>query len=105
MSINVDDTSFAGEVLESDIPVLVDFWAEWCMPCKMLAPVIDEISSEYEGRVKVCKVNVDNARETAAGYGIMSIPTLIVFKNGEPADKLVGAVSKDAISQKLEEHL
>ena len=105
MTITVNETDFDTEVLGSDMPVLVDFWAEWCMPCRMIAPVIDEISEEFSGRVKVCKINVDEASAVAAKYGVMSIPTLAIFKDGEVTDKMVGAASRDAIRQKLEENL
>lgn len=80
---NADDSSFQSEVLDSDVPTIVDFWAEWCGPCKQLAPVLDELAGEYDGKVKVVKVNVDNARQVASSYGIQSIPTLIGVKNGE----------------------
>jgi len=82
MATNVTDANFEQEVLKSDIPVLVDFWAEWCMPCKMVAPAVEAIAKEYEGRVKVCKLNVDEGPETSATYGVMSIPTLALLKNG-----------------------
>ena len=84
------DQNFESEVLKSDVPVLVDFWAEWCMPCRMLAPTIDKLANDYAGKVKVGKVDTDAAREIALKYRIESIPTVILFKNGQPAQKFVG---------------
>ena len=101
MTIHFTDENFNEEVLSSNIPVLVDFYADWCGPCKMLAPVIEALASELEGKVKIGKLNVDNASETAQKYGIMSIPTLLYFKNGEVANKTVGVVSKTEIEQIL----
>jgi len=88
--INVNDESFDSEVLKSDVPVLVDFWAPWCGPCKMAAPVLEKIAGEYQGKLKVCKLNVDEARQTAIEHGIMSIPTLNIFKDGQVIDQIVG---------------
>ena len=102
--IAVNDGNFEQEVINSDIPVLVDFWAEWCGPCRMIAPTIEEIAKEFSGRVKVCKLNVEEAAQTSSTYGIMNIPTLMIFKDGEIVEKIVGAVSKNDISAKLEEH-
>lgn len=99
--LNVTDENFQSEVVESDVPVLVDFWATWCGPCRMIAPSIEELANEYEGRVKVVKVDVDNAQKTAQGFGIRSIPTLLIFQDGKVADQLVGAVPKSAIEDKL----
>jgi thioredoxin 1 len=96
------DASFQKEVLESKMPVLVDFWAPWCGPCKMISPIVHEIAKEHEGRVKVVKVNTDESRQVAATYGIMSIPTLLVFQGGEAVDKIVGAVPKKKILEALE---
>lgn len=99
--LNVTDADFQSEVVEADVPVLVDFWATWCGPCRMIAPAIEELANEYEGRVKVVKVDVDNAQQTAQGFGIRSIPTLLIFQDGKVADQLVGAVPKSAIEDKL----
>ena len=101
-TIEINDTNFENEVLKSNQPVLVDFWAEWCGPCKMLAPVLDEIAVEQTGRVKVAKVDVDNNTALAARFGIQSIPTLLYFAGGEVRDKTIGAVNKRAIVSKLE---
>ena len=97
--------NFEGEVLKSDKPVLVDFWAEWCQPCKMIAPIVDELSSELEGKMKVTKLNVDDAQEIAAQYNIMSIPTLLIFKGGQPVEQIVGAMSKDQLLEKINPQL
>ena len=99
--LSVTDEDFETEVVNSDVPVLVDFWATWCGPCRMIAPAIEELANEYEGRVKVVKVDVDNAQKTAQGFGIRSIPTLLIFQGGKVADQLVGAVPKSAIEDKL----
>lgn len=101
MAIHFTDENFNQEVLSSDIPVLVDFYADWCGPCKMLAPTIETLAQEYEGKVKVGKLNVDNAPDTAQTYGIMSIPTLLYFKNGELVNKSIGVVSKAEIEAVL----
>lgn len=105
MALELTDSNFEQEVLKSDVPVLVDFWAVWCGPCKMIAPIIDELSAEYDGKVKIGKMNVDENRMTPGQFGIRSIPTLLVFKGGEVVDKLVGAVPKNNIVDKLEAQL
>ena len=105
MEVIVNDTNFEEEVLNSDIPVLVDFWAPWCGPCNMVAPIVEEIGKEYEGKLKVCKINVDEAPQTSAKYGIRSIPTLGIFKNGQMADTVVGAVPKNVLTEKIDQHV
>ena len=105
MEVEVTDENFKAEVLDAKIPVLVDFWAEWCMPCKMIAPAVEAIAKEYEGKLKVCKLNVDDAPAAAAQYSVMSIPTLLLFKEGKVVDKTVGVVPKAAIDAKLKPHI
>ncbi|MCC8418403.1 MAG: thioredoxin [Rickettsia endosymbiont of Glossina mortisans submortisans] len=97
MADNVTDNSFKKEVLESDLPVLVDFWAEWCGPCKMLTPIIDEISKELKGKVKVLKMNIDENPNIPSEYGIRSIPTIMLFKNGEQKDTKIGLQQKNSL--------
>lgn len=99
------DANFKKEVLESNVPVLVDFWAAWCSPCKMIAPFVEELAKEYTGKIKVGKLDVDTNPKTATQYGIMSIPTLIFFKNGKVADHVVGALNKVGLKRKMEENL
>lgn len=99
------DTGFHQEVDKSDVPYLVDFWAIWCGPCSMVSPIMEEISHEFDGRVKVGKVNVDNEIKTANEYGIQNIPTIIIFKQGKEAERILGAVPKDHIVKKLEKYL
>jgi len=105
MGININDVNFKQEVLEENLPVLVDFWATWCGPCLRLAPVIEQIAKEYKGKLKVCKLNVDDAPETAASYGIMSIPTLAIFKNAKVVTKLVGALPKQELEAAIKTNL
>lgn len=101
----VSDASFKEDVLDSELPVLVDFWAPWCGPCRMVAPVVDEISQQYEGKVKVVKLNTDENPNTASQYGIRSIPTLMIFKGGQRVDMVVGAVPKTTLASTLEKYL
>lgn len=100
--IEFTDSNFQNEVLNSDIPVLVDFWAVWCGPCRIIAPVVEELSNEYEGKVKIGKLDVDENQQTAIQFGVRSIPTLLIFKNGELKDTIIGAVPKSQIVQRLE---
>lgn len=102
---HVSNDSFEDDVLKADRPVLVDYWAEWCGPCKMIAPILDEIAEEYGDRVKVCKVNVDENGESAAKYGIRGIPTLLLFKNGDVEATKVGALSKSQLAAFLDNHI
>ena len=103
--IALTDENFSDEVLNADLPALVDFWSTWCGPCRMIAPIVEELSSEYEGKAKVCKLDVDTAQKTAAEFGIRSIPTLLIFKEGKVADQLIGAVPKQQIAEKLDASL
>lgn len=104
-AVQVTDSSFKQDVLESEIPVLVDFWAPWCGPCRMVAPVVDEISEQYDGQVKVVKLNTDENPSVASQYGIRSIPTLMIFKDGQRVDMVVGAVPKTTLANTLEKYL
>jgi thioredoxin 1 len=101
----VTDTTFKQEVVDSDVPVLVDFWAPWCGPCRMVAPVVDEIAEQYQGQIKVVKVNTDENPTVASQYGIRSIPTLMIFKGGQRVDMVVGAVPKTTLANTLEKYL
>ena len=104
-AISLTTAAFADKIENSKGVALIDFWADWCGPCRMLAPVIDEVASDFAGRAEIYKVNVDEEGELAAKFGIMSIPTLIIFKDGEVFDKLVGVVPKDSIAAKIENAL
>jgi len=103
--IEITDSNFEQEVEKSDIPVLLDFWAVWCGPCKMIAPIVEELAGEYQGKVKIGKVDVDNNPGVASKYGIRSIPTLLIFKGGKKVDEIVGAVPKTMITNKLKAQL
>ena len=102
MALEFTDANFQDEVLNADQPVLVDFWAEWCGPCKMLGPVIDELAGEDEGKAKVGKIDIDNTRDAAVQYGIQSIPSIIIFKNGEVVNKFVGISPKDELASAID---
>ena len=102
---DVTDVTFEAEVLKSSIPVLVDFWAPWCGPCRAVAPVVDEIANEYKGRLKVLKLNTDENPKTAQSYRISGIPSLMVFKNGQPVEQVVGAVPKSTLSSAVDKHV
>lgn len=102
MATIITDQDFADQVLKAKVPVLVDFFAEWCGPCKMIAPIIEELAEEYDGKALVVKMNVDESMDTAQTYGIMSIPTLLFFKDGQEVDRSVGAIPKEAMAEKLD---
>jgi thioredoxin 1 len=99
--IEFTDANFDAEVIKADTPVLVDFWAPWCGPCKMIAPIVEEISAEYAGKLKVGKVNTDDNQKVASDYGIMSIPTLMIFKGGQVVERIIGAQPKAALTAKI----
>jgi len=103
--LQVTDASFDQEIINSDIPAMVDFWAEWCGPCKMVGPVIEELAGDYKDKIKICKMNVDENRETPAKFGIRSIPTLLLFKGGELAQTIIGAHPKNYIDEELKKIL
>ena len=103
--VTITDNNFASEVTQESKPVLVDFWAEWCGPCKNVAPILDELASEYEGRIKIAKVNIDDHQNLAAEYGIRAIPTLLIFKNGEVSEQIVGLRSKRDLKASLDKQL
>ena len=103
--VHISDDSFENDVLQADLPVLVDYWAEWCGPCKMIAPILDEVATEYDGKLKVTKLNIDENNQTAPQYGIRGIPTLMIFKNGSPAATKVGALSKSQLMEFIDANI
>jgi thioredoxin 1 len=104
-TIEITDDNFEAEVLQSDVPVLVDFWAEWCQPCRMLSPVIESLAEDYQGRVKIGKINTEDARTTAMNYRIMALPTIMIFKNGEAVNQMGGVQSKERLIEELDKML
>ena len=105
MYINVNSKNFEEEVLKSDLPDLVDFWAEWCGPCRALSPIIDEIAKEKQGKLKVCKINIEDSGELATRYEIMSIPTIMIFKEGKPMEKKVGLIPKKELEKIVDKYI
>lgn len=105
MALQLNSDNFELEVLKSDLPVMVDFWAQWCGPCRMLTPTIEALAKEYQGRVKVCKLNVDDAQDIAAKYQVMSIPTILLFNKGKIVNQTVGAVPKEKLEEVIKPYL
>ncbi len=103
--MEMTDSNFQQEVLSSDRPVLVDFWAEWCGPCKMIAPIVEELAHEYDGKLKVGKVDVDSNQQVSMQFGVRSIPTLLIFKSGKVVEQVIGAVPKRLLAEKIAKHL
>ncbi len=103
--LHLTDNDFKKEVLQSELPVVVDFWAPWCGPCKAIGPIVEELAKEYQKKIKVAKINIDENGKTATSYGIMSIPTVMFFKNGKVVEQVVGAISKSEFKKKIEANL
>jgi thioredoxin 1 len=103
--VNVSDETFDKEVLKSEVPVLVDFWAEWCQPCKMVRPIVEEMAQEYSGKIKVAEMNVDENTKFPSTYGVMSIPTLMIFKNGQPQQTMIGVQPRDVFKKNIDSAL
>jgi thioredoxin 1 len=103
--VHVTDDSFEQDVIQSDLPTIVDFWAVWCAPCLRIAPILEEMAAEHDGQLKVAKLNVDENYDTAGKYGVMSIPTLLVFKDGQPVERIVGYMPKEHLMEKVKPHL
>lgn len=103
--MNSTDESFEGDVLKADLPVLVDFWAEWCGPCKALAPKLEEVATEYEGKIKVCKVDIDSNQQTPVQFGVRGVPTLVLFKGGQAVEQIVGNHPKENITSMINKHV
>ena len=103
--LNVSDDNFDAEVLKSDTPVLVDFWAEWCGPCRLMSPILDQVAPVYKGKLKIGKLNVDENQDSPTKFGVMNIPTMILFKNGKESQRIVGAMSKPELQKKLDQAL
>jgi len=103
--IHLTDDMYEAEVVKSELPVLIDFWATWCGPCRQIAPIVEQLADEYEGKLKVFKLDVDNNQKTAMNFGIRSIPTVVIIKNGEELDRVIGAVSKQHIVDRLKNHI
>lgn len=100
--VEFTESNFNSEVIEAEVPVLVDFWAPWCGPCKMVAPIVEELAGEYSGRMKVGKLNTDDNQQVAAQYGVMSIPTIMIFRNGEVVERIIGAQPKEQLTGKID---